>query len=214
MTGSEMGDTALGMASMAPMMAGGGGMNPPTPSGAAPASPQTKKMTSTAQQVSQLKAQNPGMTSQQALQQVRQTTPPKSKGFFSGLLEKTGLTDVAGKAKGFFQGPIMKGIGKALGPILSLVMGVTDIMSIISDAKMRSSAGEQVDTGRLGKQILQSGVGALGQTLVWAIPGVGQAIGLADMALGMFGFSPIKWLTDNLIDLIPDNAFKGLGDLS
>jgi len=214
MTGSEMGDTALGMASMAPMMAGGGGMNPPTPSGAAPASPQTKKMTSTAQQVSQLKAQNPGMTSQQALQQVRQTTPPKSKGFFSGLLEKTGLTDVAGKAKGFFQGPIMKGIGKALGPILSLVMGVTDIMSIISDAKMRSSAGEQVDTGQLGKQILQSGVGALGQTLVWAIPGVGQAIGLADMALGMFGFSPIKWLTDNLIDLIPDNAFKGLGDLA
>jgi hypothetical protein len=197
-----------------------GGMNPPTPAGGQPASPQASSMKPKAQQVAQLKAQNPGMTSQQALSQIK-SQPPQSKGFFGGLkdmgsslLKKTGLTDVAGKAKGFFQGPVMKGIGKALGPILSLVMGVADIMSLISDAKTRSSLGEQVDTGQLGKQIIQSGVGALGQTLVWAIPGVGQAIGLADMALSMFGFSPIKWLTDNLVDLIPDDAFKGLGNLA
>ena len=225
MTGSEIGDTALGVASMAPMMAGGGGMNPPTPSGAAPATPQAKKMTSTAQQVSQLKAQNPGMTSQQALQQVRQTAPPKSKGFFSGLLEKTkdlgssilkktGISGMAETAKGFLQNPIVKGIGKALGPILSAVMGIMDIQSIISDAKMRLSAGEQVNTGQLGKQIVQSGADTVLKTILWAVPGAGQAIAAADLALGYLGFSPLRWATDHLVDLIPDNAFKDLGDLA
>jgi hypothetical protein len=157
------------------------------------------------------------------MQQARNVKP--EKGMFgkafdfmsdmgSSVLKKTGLTDVAGKAKGFLQNPIVKGIGKALGPILSAVMGIMDIQSIISDAKMRLSAGEQVNTGQLGKQIVQSGADTVLKTILWAVPGAGQAIAAADLALGYLGFSPLRWATDNLVDLIPDNAFKDLGDLA
>jgi len=168
-------------------------------------------------------ARSQGVPAQQAMQQARNVKP--EKGMFgkaldfisdmgSSVLKKTGLTDVAGKAKGFLQNPIVKGIGKALGPILSAVMGIMNIQSIISDAKMRSSAGEQVNTGQLGKQIVQSGADTVLKTILWAIPGVGQAIAAADLALGYLGFSPLKWATDNLVDLIPDNAFKDLGNLA
>jgi hypothetical protein len=164
-----------------------------------------------------------GATATQALQQARQVKP--EKGMFgkafdfmsdmgSSVLKKTGLTDIAKQAKGFLQNPIVKGIGKALGPILSAVLGVMDIQAIISDAKMRSSAGEKVDTGKLGKRIIQSGADTVLKTILWAIPGVGQAIASADLALGWMGFSPLRWATDNLVDLIPDSAFKGLGDLA
>ena len=30
----------------------------------------------------------------------------------------------------------------------------------------------------------------------------------------MFGWSPIQWLTDNLIGLIPDSMFTGIGELA
>ena len=46
------------------------------------------------------------------------------------------------------------------------------------------------------------------------IPGVGTAISLSDGTLGAFGLSPIKFITDNLIDLFPDDAFSGLGKLA
>ena len=43
------------------------------------------------------------------------------------------------------------------------------------------------------------------------IPGVGTLVMGADFILDMFGLSPVRWLVNNLVDLVPDKAFKSLG---
>ena len=139
--------------------------------------------------------------------------------FFSGIggsiakgaksLGKGALDMAAGPVKG-----ALKVVGKFLGPIMAAVEGVTNVAGIISDAKAKKAAGETVDTSLLGKDIMKGAAYPIANLLVNLIPGVGTAISLADAALGAFGLSPIKWLSDNLIDWLPDDTFKGLGEFA
>jgi len=137
-------------------------------------------------------------------------------GFFGktfGGIGKT-LGKGFGVVKNIFKSPIAKGFGKALGPIMAVAGSVMSVMSEINSAKERQAAGESVNTGNLGKKIVQGAAYPIANLATNLIPGVGQAISIADGILGAFGYSPIKWLTDNLIDLVPDDAFSGLGDLA
>ena len=110
--------------------------------------------------------------------------------------------------------PIAKGMGKILGPVLSAVTSIADIYSIITDAQGREAAGEKVDRGILGRDIVKGAAYPIANLALNLIPGVGNAISLVDGILGGFGLSPIKWITDNLIDLIPSDVFSGLGNLA
>jgi len=132
--------------------------------------------------------------------------------FFKGGISKIG--DSLGSVKKIFSGPIAKGFGKALGPILSVISSIGGVMSLISDAKEKKAAGEKVNAGGLGKSLVQEGIYPLVNLGLNLIPGVGTALSIADGIMGAFGMSPIKWLTDNLVDLIPTEAFTGLGDLA
>jgi len=114
-------------------------------------------------------------------------------------------------------GPVksaLKVVGKFLGPILAAVQGVANVSATISDAKARKAAGEKVDTAILGKDIMKGAAYPIASLLLNLIPGVGTAMSLADAALGAFGLSPVQWLTDNLIDWLPEDTFKGLGDFA
>ena len=114
-------------------------------------------------------------------------------------------------------GPVksaLKVVGKFLGPIMAAVQGVANVAGVISDAKARKAAGETVDTSMLGKDIMKGAAYPIASLLMNLIPGVGTAISLADAALGAFGLSPIQWLSDNLIDWLPDDTFKGLGEFA
>jgi hypothetical protein len=46
------------------------------------------------------------------------------------------------------------------------------------------------------------------------IPGIGTAISVIDGLLGAVGMSPLKWISDHLIDLFPNDAFTGIGNLA
>ena len=118
------------------------------------------------------------------------------------------------KVKNIFKSPIVKGIGKALGPILSLATSISNSYSLIQDAKAQKAEGKQVNTGDLGKNIIKSAAYPIANLSTNLIPGVGTAISLTDGILSTVGLSPIKWLTDNLIDLIPSDAFDNLGKLA
>jgi hypothetical protein len=85
---------------------------------------------------------------------------------------------------------------------------------MLSDAKERKAAGEKVNTGKLGKSLVQAAAYPIANASVNLIPGVGTAVSIADGILGAFGMSPIKWLSDNLISLVPDDAFTGLGNMA
>jgi hypothetical protein len=151
---------------------------------------------------------------------------PKGGGFFS----KVGgfFSDIGGKVMGGVKslgkgalnmaaGPVkgaLKIVGKFLGPIMAAVEGISNVAGVISDAKAKKASGETVDTSLLGKDIMKGAAYPIANLLVNLIPGVGTAISLADAALGAFGLSPIKWLSDNLIDWLPDDTFKGLGEFA
>ena len=124
------------------------------------------------------------------------------------------LGNAMGSMKSILGGPIAKGFGKALGPIMTLVSGVMDISSITSDARAKLAEGKAVNYGEVGKKIVQAGAYPIANGAMNLIPGVGTAISIADGILGAFGASPIKWITDNLINLVPNSAFKGLGKLA
>jgi hypothetical protein len=119
-----------------------------------------------------------------------------------------------GGVKSILGSPIAKGFGKALGPIFAAISGIASVSSIISDARAQKSKGQKVDMGSLGKKIVQAGVYPIANLATNLIPGVGTAISIADGILGAFNMSPIKWITDNLIDLVPNEAFTGLGKLA
>jgi hypothetical protein len=136
----------------------------------------------------------------------------KIGGFFGGMGKKIGGS--MGGVKKFFSGPIAKGFGKALGPILAVIESVSSVSSMLSDAKERKAAGEKVNTGKLGKSLVQAAAYPIANASVNLIPGVGTAVSIADGILGAFGMSPIKWLSDNLISLVPDDAFTGLGNMA
>jgi hypothetical protein len=116
--------------------------------------------------------------------------------------------------KNTLKSPIVKGFGKVLGPIMVAISGIADVASTISNAKASQMAGGEVDRGALGKQVVQAAAYPIANLATNLIPGFGTAISLTDAILGSFGYSPIKWLTDNLIDLVPNEAFTGLGKLA
>jgi hypothetical protein len=124
------------------------------------------------------------------------------------LLGKANPMEYVKKA---FKSPLAKGLGKVLGPIMAAIEGFSNVSSSISNAKAQQMAGEKVNMGSLGKEIVQGAAYPIANLATNLIPGVGTAISLTDGVLSAFGLSPIKWLTDNLIDLIPDSAFTGLG---
>ncbi len=106
---------------------------------------------------------------------------------------------------------IAKGMSKLAGPALAAVAGFMDIQNEIAVAKMQRAEGKSVDTGKLGKRIIQKGAYPIAQAALNFIPGVGTLVMGADFILDMFGISPLRWLVNNLVDLVPDKAFKGLG---
>lgn len=132
--------------------------------------------------------------------------------FFGGIGKK--ISGGMGGVKKFFSGPIAKGFGKALGPIFAIIESVGSVSSILSDARERKAAGEKVDAGKLGKSLVQAAAYPIANAATNLIPGVGTAVSIADGVLGAFGMSPIKWLSDNLVGLIPDKAFTGLGNMA
>jgi hypothetical protein len=136
----------------------------------------------------------------------------KIGGFFGGIGKKIGGS--FGGLKKILGGPIAKGFGKALGPILAIVEGVSSAASLISEAREKQAAGENVDSGALGKSLVQSAAYPIASLGLNLIPGVGTALSIADGIAVSFVLSPIKWVTDNLVNLIPTDAFSGLGNLA
>ena len=136
----------------------------------------------------------------------------KIGGFFGGMGKKIG--GGLGGIKKLFSGPIAKGFGKILGPVLSIIESVGSAASLVSDAREKKAMGEKVDAGGLGKSLVQAAAYPIVNLATNLIPGFGQAISIGDGILGSFGKSPIKWLTDNIVDLIPSESFSGLGNLA
>jgi archaellum component FlaC len=132
--------------------------------------------------------------------------------FFGGIGKK--ISGGFGGVKKILGGPIAKGFGKALGPIFAVIESVASVSSLLSDARERKSAGEKVDAGKLGKSLVQAAAYPIANLATNLIPGVGTAVSIADGILSAFGMSPIKWITDNLVGLIPDKAFSGLGNMA
>jgi hypothetical protein len=136
----------------------------------------------------------------------------KIGGFFGGIGKK--VMGGLGSVKKIFSGPLAKGFGKALGPILSIVESVGSAASLISDARERKAAGEKIDVGSLGKSLVQAAAYPIVNASMNLIPGFGTALSIGDGILSSFGLSPIKFVTDNLVDLVPNDAFSGLGNLA
>jgi hypothetical protein len=136
----------------------------------------------------------------------------KIGGFFGGIGKKIG--GGLGGIKKLFSGPIAKGFGKILGPVLSIIESVGSAASLVSDAREKKAMGEKVDAGGLGKSLVQAAVYPIANLALNTIPGIGTAASILDGVAGSFGLSPIKWLTDNIVDLIPSESFSGLGNLA
>jgi len=130
----------------------------------------------------------------------------KGAGAAAGGAGKSGLLGKLG-------GPL-KVIGKFLGPILAIAQSVGGVANLISSARESQASGKKVDSGRLGKDILKEAAYPIVNGAINFIPGFGTAISIADGVLGMFGFSPIKWVTDHLLELIPNDALSGLGNMA
>jgi hypothetical protein len=132
--------------------------------------------------------------------------------FFGGIGKKIG--GGFGGLKKILGGPIAKGFGKALGPIFAVIESVGSVSSLLSGAREKKAAGEKVDAGKLGKSLVQAAAYPIANLATNLIPGVGTAISIADGILGSFGMSPIKWISDNLVGLVPNEAFTGLGNMA
>jgi hypothetical protein len=130
----------------------------------------------------------------------------KAAGAGKKVIEKGGLFARFGKP--------LKAASKFLGPILALVESIGSVAGTISDARSQAAEGKKVDEGKLGKNIVKGAAYPLVSGLINMIPGVGTAVSIADAVLGFFGWSPIKWITDNIVELLPDDLFSGLGKMA
>lgn len=124
-----------------------------------------------------------------------------------GALGKLNPIKAAGDA---IKGPL-KGLGKFLGPIATIVSAVGSVAGDIATAKANQAAGQQVNPGDLGKTIVKGAAYPIVNGAMNLIPGFGSAISLVDGLLSTVGMSPLKWASDNLIDLVPSDMFAGLG---
>ena len=111
------------------------------------------------------------------------------------------------------KGPL-KSIGKFLGPLLSVAMAIGSVYSDVTEARAAQKAGQKVEPGGLGKKIIQGAAYPILNGAMNFIPAIGTGISIADGLLGAVGLSPLKWISDNLIDLVPNDAFTGIGNLA
>jgi len=130
----------------------------------------------------------------------------KGAGAAAGGAGKSGLLGKLGAP--------LKVIGKFLGPILAIAQSIGGVANLISSARESQASGKKVDSGKLGKDILKEAAYPIVNGAINFIPGFGTAISIADGILGMFGWSPIKWVTDHLLELIPNDALSGLGNMA
>ena len=107
-------------------------------------------------------------------------------------------------------GFLKTGFTKVLGPVMSAISGISSIYGTIQEGKAKLAAGEAVDFGAVGKKLVQGAAYPIASTLLTST-GIGGIVSGLDAVGGMLGFSPLKWITDNLIDLIPNEGFTGLG---
>ena len=102
-------------------------------------------------------------------------------------------------------------MGKFLGPIMSIASSIGSVYGDVTEARAQQATGQKVNTGDLGKRIVQGAAYPIINGAMNFIPGFGTAISIADGLLGAIGMSPLKWISDNLIDLVPTDMFSGLG---
>ena len=133
-----------------------------------------------------------------------------------GIASKAGgIAEKVGSKSGLlakFSGPL-KAAGKMLGPILAIIESVGSVSGIISDAKAQAAAGTEVNPSKLGKDIVKGAAYPLVSGLVNLFPLFGTAISIADGVMGLFGFSPLKYASDYIVDILPDDLFAGLGKM-
>jgi hypothetical protein len=131
----------------------------------------------------------------------------------------TGVANAAAKANPFkaatnaIKGPLGK-IGKFMGPVFSILASIGSVYGEISDAKALQAAGKDVDSSALGKRMVKGGAYPLVNGAMNFLPGFGTAFSIVDGLLSLVGMSPIKFITDGIVDLLPADTFKGLGDLA
>ena len=112
-------------------------------------------------------------------------------------------------------GKLLGGLGKFAGPLLTAVMGAFDIGSLISAAKTQElDKPGSVDTAMLGRDIIKAGAYPVANLALNAIPGVGSVLSLADGILSGFGYSPVQWLSNNIVDLLPDSPASMIGEFA
>jgi hypothetical protein len=144
--------------------------------------------------------------------------------FFGGIGDKianSGVGKAVGGALGkmnpikaagdVIKGPL-KGLGKFLGPIATIISAVGSVSGEIATARAQQAAGQQVNPGDLGKRVVQGAAYPIVNGAMNLIPGFGNAISLVDGLLSTVGMSPLKWVSDNLIDFVPSDMFAGLGN--
>jgi hypothetical protein len=114
-------------------------------------------------------------------------------------LKQDGIKDKIG-------GFLKSGFGKALGPIMTAIMSIGNIYSLIQEGKSKLAAGESIDFGAFGKDLVKTAAYPIASTVTMlagnAIPGLGTAISLADAALGAIGKSPIKFVSDKIVFIL------------
>jgi hypothetical protein len=143
----------------------------------------------------------------------------------SGWLSKTfkGMLDVGSKMSGGLKKIFTEFLhvgGKWLGPVIAAVTGIADVATTISAARGRQAAGQDVDTKVLGMDIVKKAAYPIANILLnglnGVVPGLGTALSVLDGVADAFHLSPIRWITDTLIDgagaILPDVVFTSLGE--
>lgn len=128
-----------------------------------------------------------------------------------------GVKNVAGKlnplkgASDAVKGPL-KAMGKFLGPIMSIASSIGSVYGDVTEARAQQAAGQKVNPGDLGKRIVKGAAYPILNGAMNFLPGFGTAISVADGLLSAVGLSPLKWLSDTLINFVPSDMFSGLGN--
>jgi hypothetical protein len=135
-------------------------------------------------------------------------------GAAAGSTSAVGKVASKGGILGKLGNALSGGFGKLLGPIFAAISGISNISSMISDGRAQAASGNAPAPGAFGKSLVQSAAYPIANLALNLIPGVGTIASMADSVMGMFGFSVVKWATDNLIGLIPDSVFTGLGNMA
>jgi hypothetical protein len=131
----------------------------------------------------------------------------------------TGVQDVAAKANPLNYASdtmkgALKGIGKFVGPVMTVVESVGSVYGAITAARAQKAAGNQVNPSDLGKQIVQGAAYPIMNASLNFIPAIGTALSILDGVLGAFGYSPLNWAAGKLAELVPTDFTAALGNLA